>query len=208
MTYGAHIWTLNITVLAWNNWKPRFNLWYHSSWSWTNRQFGAITVFFLYDKHSSVDMLKIHTGGAGLASTHCLFLALALIFRNPVWMEILQWRPEANLRWHLVSAKEYMSPTWEPGRASCLGRRGKRIQGNGNNCTCSFYSLFCRLSSLCISILLFPYSNSFPIIIQIWWGRRQEEERVEADSSLMPWGHAHGSRRWEQHTFQVILVKQ
>lgn len=53
MTYGAHIWTLNITALAWKNWKWRFNLWYHSSWSWTNSQSWAITVFLFCDKYAS-----------------------------------------------------------------------------------------------------------------------------------------------------------
>jgi hypothetical protein len=129
MTYGAHIWTLNITALAWNNCKPRFNLWYHSTWSWTNRQFWAITVFFLYGKYSSVGMPENNIGVADLATTHCLFLTLALSLRSPVVMAGLQGKPRASLgnRQHLVSTKDYKQGlTWEPSRA--LEGRGRTRQ--------------------------------------------------------------------------------
>lgn len=163
MTYGAHIWTLNITALAWNNWKPRFNLWYHSSWSWTNRQFWAITVFFLYDKYSSVGMPENNTGVAGLVSMHCLFLALALALRNPVGIAILQWGPEASsrLRQHLVSAKEYKrgggGSHLRAQKSYCLGRK-RQIKAITTTATLlsPLYSIF--LPSHLVSILFY-----FPI---------------------------------------------
>lgn len=123
MTYGAHIWTLNITALAWNNWKPRFNLWYHSSWSWTNRQFWAITVFFLYDKHSSVGRRENSVRVACLASAHCLFLALA-----PAVQNLLGWlccsggqEPVSNLGSNWTRAKEYKY--WSAQKSYCPGRK-------------------------------------------------------------------------------------
>lgn len=190
MTYGAHIWTLNITALAWNNWKPRFNLWYHSSWSWTNRQFWAITVFFLYDKYSSVDMRENNIGGAGLVSIHCLFLTLAPTLGNPVGMASLQWRPVARLwpRQHLVSAKEYKKgPTWEPSGAGCLGGRGR----TESKTVAAMATLLSVLYSVCLSSLFISVLFYFPGLVSncsVKYGSAggKEEERLEADSSKSP----------------------
>lgn len=175
MTYGAHIWTLNITALAWNNWKPKFNLWYHSSWSWTNRQFWAITVFFLYDKYSSIDILENNMGGASLASAYCLFLAPSPALRNPVGTAILQWGPKANLGPSQLLAsvnKHKEGPTWEPRRASCLGGRAEKYKTMAITAI-SLYSIAYLLFS---SPFYFISLVSFPVIILIWWdlGRRKE----------------------------------
>lgn len=158
MTYGAHIWTLNITALAWNNWKPRFNLWYHSSWSWTNRQFWAITVFFLYDKYSSIDILENNIGGASLASAHCLFLAPSLALRNPLGAAILQWGPKANLgpSQLLHSVNKYQEDsTWEPRRARCLGGRAEKYKTRAIMAI-SLYSIACIFFSILFPYLVFP----------------------------------------------------
>lgn len=162
MTYGAHIWTLNRTALAWNNWKPRFNLWYHSSWSWTNRQFWAITVFFLYDKYSSVGMLENNIKGQAWFQCTAFFL---------LWLQHL----ETQLQWQfcgggqkpawspgsiwLQPKKCKEGPTGEPRRVSCLGGRG-RLEYKA---MATIATLLSTLYSVCLSSLFISVLFYFPI---------------------------------------------
>lgn len=188
MTYGTHIWTLNITASAWNNWKPRFNLWYHSSWSWTNRQFWTITVFFLYDKYSSAGMLENNMEGQAWFQRTAFF-----------WL----WHLETQLEWWFCSRGRKLGwsldgiwpqprntrrvPSESPEETCARGWRG-RIEYKAMAMIATLLSTFYSvcLSALLISILF--YSSILFSHCHVKYGGvgGREEERIEADSSKSP----------------------
>lgn len=124
-------------------------------------------------------MLENNIGGAGLVSTHCLFLALSLALQNPLGMAVLQWRPEPVpgpgciwsqprniMRVPFESPEELVA--WAE-KAEQHTRHWKQLP--------FFFLLFILFACHLFSAPFYFISLVFPPSCQIWWGEREGGRR-------------------------------